>query len=77
MNWQPIETVPRDGSAVDLWLRAYLWTADGEKQVAVEFRVADACWNDEWTNPDGNSLELDGFEPYEYSHWMPIPEPPK
>lgn len=68
MQWQPIETAPKDGSEVDLW------TANG--------RVPDAKWNakrsrwEEWG--------LGGFEQmtwvdvdYPPTHWMPLPNPPE
>lgn len=75
-NWQSIETAPKDGRSVDLWVR------DGG-------RVPDCKWMvphlprrgeklpEQWCIYDryyGEWLEM-GFEP---SHWMPLPDaPPK
>lgn len=78
-EWQPIETVPKDGTIVDLWVQSCFWNADGEKQVAVMFRAPAAVWSDnQWTNTDGNPHEdLNGFTNLEFTHWMLPPEPPK
>lgn len=77
-GWQLIESAPRDGSLIDLWMRSYFWTADGDKQLSVQQRVPEAIWfNGQWTNSDGNPHGyLDGFTDYELSHWMPLPSPP-
>lgn len=80
MEWQPIETAPKDGSqiliaAMDNFLtvgywneREYIWSipSDVETQKAGvrHFRKA--------FNSDGDILEI-----YFPTHWMPLPEPPK
>jgi hypothetical protein len=71
-QWQPIETAPKDGTAIDLWS-------------AHDLRVADAAWDvtehgrvDEpdvygWTTSQGHgSVEYLG----PFIHWMPRPAPP-
>jgi hypothetical protein len=67
--WQQIKSAPKDGTAVDLW------SSRG-------FRLPDCEWGtiswepDEmgWTSSQGHgSVEAGG----PYTHWMPIPAPPK
>jgi hypothetical protein len=60
MNWQPIETAPKDGTLIDLWTPAgrltdYGWGLDGAE-----------CW----THPDGYVADA------QPTHWMPLPPPP-
>jgi len=70
-EWQPIETAPKDGSAVmliderceylpDRWAIAY-WRPDS--------------WANDWRvcGADGRDYQTD-IEP---THWQPLPEPPK
>ena len=79
-EWQPIETAPRDGTWVDLWLVA----PDGVHGC----RIADCKWNnnrsflagsfrvaqpDAWVHRHGGEVHLDGGY---LSHWMPLPTPP-
>jgi hypothetical protein len=68
MEWQPIETAPRGGRAVDLW-----HTKEG--------RITDAQWRgDRW---EVWEVDYDGAEGYGavldhhyITHWMAIPDPP-
>ena len=70
MNWQPIETAPRDGTEV-LVCRVY---EGGQARYAVAYNYDDGNgWRDMgdlgWagmTNDDDNRP----------THWMPLPEPP-
>ncbi len=66
MNWQPIETAPKD-TAILLYYHAYAighWNSAAQR------------W---WTYTDGHrTVEervLNSFKPP--THWMPLPEPPK
>ncbi len=60
-EWQPISTVPRDGTVVDLWHKTAMRTTD------VWWDSDDNCWNGE------GGLDLDA----QFTHWRPIPQPPK
>lgn len=70
MDWQPIETAPKDGTWVLLTVRHVegwpqmevgQWTADQK------YRVTKApCWC------DTEGLLLPGV-----THWMPLPKPPE
>lgn len=64
-DWQPIETAPKDGTRVDLWV--------------TDRRVADSWWSlshNGWIDPQGGwDGEYDRLEG-EPSHWMPPPPPP-
>lgn len=65
MSWQPIETAPRDGTVVDLWM-----TANNKNS---GYRVTDCWWStlcECWISPGGD------FSPLA-SHWMPLPAPPE
>lgn len=82
-NWQPIETAPRDGTLIDLWII---------NQDNDNFRITDAYWNkydNAWWAPyknygEGGKAETSykntktGNEMFEKAtHWMPLPEPPQ
>lgn len=71
MEWQPIETAPKDGAWFSAW--------DGSE-------VFPCCWGD-WFGQAGwcygdctyggtlyEGLNLADIQP---THWMPLPEPPK
>jgi hypothetical protein len=63
MEWQPIETAPKDGRPV-LGYRA------GD-MATVEWR---ATWKEWALVVPGTYAEDDDWEP---THWMPLPDPPR
>lgn len=80
--WKPIESAPKDGTLVDLWLI----DCDGEgrrmsdsyfgkipHECGMMGRYCD-CW------PDEGEFWIDGIFGERHSgnitHWMPLPEPP-
>jgi hypothetical protein len=78
IEWQPIETAPRDGTSVIL-------AVTGGKNGPV---VGEARWWEEWEEHGGDWYWA-GNTPGDYhggpiseinfgtpSHWMPMPEPP-
>ncbi|MGZ8907296.1 MAG: DUF551 domain-containing protein [Methylobacter sp.] len=71
MKWQPIETAPRDGTLVDIWMSGQK-APDG-------YRQAD-CWFDgkNWCHEFGREGPIEaGFYIGDIpTHWMPLPESP-
>lgn len=70
MNWQPIETAPKDGTAI--WLfEATDWPVCGVYRV---ISGEDFHWEG-WLYADEllSEVKPDGLTP---THWMPLPEPP-
>lgn len=73
-EWLSIESAPRDGTPVLIFVPAYTREHLGDfpavMQVAhwyeSEFRAA------AWTETHG-----EGYETYEPTHWQPLPSPPK
>jgi hypothetical protein len=63
MEWQPIETAPKDGTAVLLWLSGD--AAFFDWMVVGSYDGDDAGWND--------GITMFRLEP---THWMPLPRPP-
>jgi hypothetical protein len=61
MNWQPIETAPKDGTDILLWCPL----------LGSEYMVIGRIDNGIWVS--SNDFE----DVYDPSHWMPLPEPPK
>ncbi len=59
--WQPIETAPRDGAKILVWIF--------ERHDIVRWDWQLECW----VTPD-ELLEIGSKAP---THWMPLPEPPK
>lgn len=63
MNWQPIETAPKDGTPIDIWCAG--------------FRYCNAYWGraeKHWLTEDGDLIYDIYFE--HPTHWMPEPDPP-
>lgn len=70
MEWQTIDTAPRDGTTVDLWLKE---TDDSG------WRAIDCHWHNTkgWLTSDDERLEdYFAFVFKEASHWMESPKPP-
>lgn len=59
IDWQPIATVPRDGTPVDLWHK------EG-------FRVTDEWWD---STPGDECWAGQLFPDTDFTHWKPITEP--
>ena len=82
MEWQPIETAPKDGSLFLCWVSADRWSSpDGEGSGrSHDVSQIDFCnWRTQRDIPD-----CGWFEPccgqigdaQEVTHWMPLPPPP-
>lgn len=71
-EWQPIETAPRDGTAVllyepDCWMHP-VWVAQWERG-GTYYREGWRCF----VAADGEEV----LHPEKPTHWMPLPEPPE
>ena len=64
MQWQDIETAPKDGTEVLIcWFNG-----------VQHYQVERVWWNGtQWGNDYQTFTEREGWAP---SHWMPLPEPP-
>ena len=78
MEWQPIETAPKDGTNILAWnynpnylVNPYIaW-------FGVDLNEADDR-KKEWLTGDGDDFSTGHyFTPCQPTHWMPLPEPPK
>lgn len=70
-KWLPIETAPRDGTVVQLWLRRP-WS---EPRIAYWFEPW-GNWQPQGVAPDVLRDEISGIGAAVPSHWMPLPESP-
>lgn len=69
VEWQPIETAPKDGTEVFLWILEELYTK-------CRFHVAKDRW-ETWELDGLDSMSWVRLEHYEKpTHWMPLPKPP-
>jgi hypothetical protein len=81
MQWQPIETAPKDGTRIMLFWPVSGWTdfgwwKDNPRLIGIE-DIDGIPVKAEYFS---NSMEWDDYElakvGNEPSHWMPLPEPP-
>lgn len=57
MGWASLDTAPRDGSEVWLFLPAASWTARADGTVTeVKHATIVAKWNGHWVNRAGNAV---------------------
>lgn len=79
-GWRPIESAPRDGTEVDLWivtddLKGFrqpecVWRDGAWYDAILEDDRIDAPWDD--------GTDFHGRRPMRTAtHWMPLPEPPE
>ena len=81
-DWQPIETAPKDGTAVLVMRNTWPGIRGGRARRCDGINTVVAEW---WANESGGSgawicymgLTQDPKCPFEPTHWMPLPEPPK
>lgn len=68
-TWLPIETAPRDGTLIDLWV-------DGRRLPDCKWWTSD--FEDDWSEWRQQYAEADSFFPIsgDPTHWMPRPAPP-
>ncbi len=72
MNWQPIETVPKDGTWVLLYAPCDLFpTKDMTHWIAYWKDVGD--WNEGWYDQDESVMVV---HPDMVTHWMHLPDAP-
>lgn len=71
MEWQSIETAPKDGRKIILWL------ADEGFSVMANWRVLDVGTENEWSGFWIWEMDVGADFLHDATHWMPLPEPPK
>ena len=70
MDWQPIETAPKDGTWFLGWRNGYY---EQDRVQVFRWHEATLPQDSGWMNAPDNHEH--GFD-YEPTHWMPLPEPP-
>ena len=75
MDWQPIETAPKDGTAFMAWAKGYEWPEvvkwfDYDADTAVEVGEPGYLHYAE------ELLQNVTDSPENLTHWMPLPAPP-
>jgi hypothetical protein len=78
-EWRNIETAPRDGTIIDVWVHHI------SRPVQDGFRVADVSWvthlkarSHGWyqERPGGDGLHDPTMPGKKVTHWMPLPSAP-
>lgn len=80
MNWQPIETAPKDGTKILVYEPASEYTEGGVSLVSwdswrISYPGCRTQWD--WCLPGSHQDEQGGCETVYPTHWMPLPEPPE
>ena len=77
MEWQPIESAPRDGSPFLIWDGRELGVGMilPKSYAGIPFASMRAAWisdrDEDW------NIYLGGKEVTDATHWMPLPAPPE
>lgn len=70
-QWQPMDTAPKDGTKVDLWVTA---GEDSWRMIDAEYRQYQSDRSPEgWYDDEGDSLYQFGVKPL---FWLPAPPTP-
>ena len=75
-DWQPIETAPKDGTIIDVWL------ADAEDEDVAFYCTPGTRRSSGWAFHNGKFRPLGGLLKNMTvfvlpTHWMPLPDPPR
>lgn len=66
-EWQPIETAPKDGTAILVWFEPEVWDVVFWSSQRQQWCQGTGGWgSDRWSDADA-----------EGAHWMPLPDPPQ
>lgn len=68
MNWQPIETAPRDGTDILVCVTYNGPAGEWETAQWVDWARDDLVWPNYWRH-----IEI----PFPPTHWQPLPAPPE
>ena len=71
MDWQPIESAPKDGTEIIAWgvfNEDYGYTDRKESWTGIRWQI------NGWVTTKPTARHFNGFTP---SHWMALPEPPQ
>lgn len=80
-QWQPIETAPKDGTAILIMQNNWPGLPNGVAEKCNEHNTYVAAWWDEENEGSGAWIcymdaVLDPEAPIEPTHWIPLPMPP-
>lgn len=75
MQWQSIETAPKDGTDIlgfcrDAWSTP-TWPRESEDYVVAHWEVSSYDATGSWVESSGEQ-----YQAYPLTHWMPLPPPP-
>lgn len=71
MDWQPIETAPKDGTGVLLWVDSVYPISGRNRYVMGRWDTKRNIWDFKNISVWGCSAAVC------FSHWMPLPAPPQ
>lgn len=77
MEWQPIETAPKDGTSIMVWADGYRWPEIVKYEKYDEEDAMEIGAEGYWTFSEDLLSAVANVEEDFLTHWMPIPEPPK
>lgn len=66
MEWQPVETAPKDGTKI------LVWNGHGVHTAAWAACRSEVCAEMRWVSTEVGFLSFEGC-----THWMPLPAPPE
>lgn len=73
-DWEPIETAPKDGTLIDIWVKWWV----PEKDIFTGARWPDVSWSKgEFTNSAETWRSRHDRFVGKMTHWMPAPKPPE
>lgn len=77
-DWRPIETAPKDGTRIHVWADGYEWPETVEWALYDEADAEEIGEPGYWTYSESlmaNAVDDCGED--DWTHWCPLPEPPK
>ena len=72
-GWMPIDTAPRNGERVDIWLEPYdaMESGNSHRRPNAYFHAGD--W---WFSGNGVAHDVAASHHWRVTHWMPLPTAP-